>query len=67
MPNKRAKNEELREEFEQYYKKAMEPNLRLVIEKIGMNYHYFMHWKSRERDIGWESLHKIEAFLAKYK
>jgi hypothetical protein len=42
-------NNEVRQLFEDYYIRAMKPNLRLVADKMGINYWYLIKWRNRHR------------------
>jgi hypothetical protein len=42
-------NDDVRQLFEDYYIKALRPSLRLVADKMGINYWYLIKWRNRHR------------------
>lgn len=65
--DRKIKNEIVRKQFDEYYKLKLKPNLIIVANEIGINYAYFMRWKSGKLDLGYKKLDAMRNFLDKQK
>jgi len=58
-------NDDVRQLFEDYYIKALKPNLRLVADQMGINYWYLIKWRNRHRQAPDSILKMIVSYIKK--
>lgn len=58
-------NNEVRENFTNWYLWNSEPNLKLVAKEIGIAYPSFISWRTYKRNFNEESLRRIRKYFAK--
>lgn len=58
-------NNEVRENFTNWYLWNSEPNLKLVAKEIGIAYPSFISWRTHKRNFNEESLKRIRKYFTK--